>query len=90
MVRHPRTQAQLHTSVESHLINMVIQDNLISNFSFNIKPHKLHHSYLQAAQALVVRAYVLGADSRCFIGAIINKDTGNTLKYHQLINIPKY
>jgi hypothetical protein len=53
-VRCPRTQAQLCTQAEFHLINMVIKDNLIPNFSLNIKPHTLHHSYLQAAQALAV------------------------------------
>jgi hypothetical protein len=54
MVRRLQTQAQLHTQVESHLINMVIQDDLIPNFSLVIKPHKLHHGYSQAAQALAV------------------------------------
>ncbi len=69
---------------------MVIQDSLMPNCSLAIKSHKLHHGYLQAAQALVVRTYVLGADSSCFIGAIIDKETGNTLEYCQLIKIPKY
>ncbi len=69
---------------------MVIQDNHIPNFSLVIKPHKLYHSYLQATQALAVQTYVLGTDSSCFIGAIINKDTGDTLEYPQLIKIPKY
>ncbi len=68
---------------------MVIQDGHIPNFSLVIKPHKLHHSYSQAAQALAVRTYILGTDSSCFIGAIIDKDTGNTLEYCQLIKIPK-
>jgi hypothetical protein len=69
---------------------MVIQDNLIPNFSLFIKPHKLHHGYLQAAQALVVQTFILGTDSSCFIGPIIDKYTGNTLEYCQLIKIPKY
>ncbi len=60
------------------------------NCSLTIKPHKLHHGYLQVTQALAVRIYVLGADSSCFIGTIINKEIGNTLKYCQLIKIPKY
>jgi hypothetical protein len=83
-VRRPQTQAQLRTQAESHLINIVIQDNFMPNCSLTIKPHKLHHNYSQDAQALVVKAYVLGADSNCFISAIINKETGNTLEYHQL------
>jgi hypothetical protein len=89
IVRCPWTQAQLHTQEEPHLINMVIQDNLMPNYSLAIKPHKLHHSYLQpqAAQALVVQTYVLGADSSHFIGTIIDKETG---EYCQLIKIPKY
>ncbi len=65
MVRHPRTRAQLRTQAESHLINMVIQDNHIPNFSLVIKPHKIYHGYSQAAQALAVRTYVLGTDSSC-------------------------
>jgi hypothetical protein len=60
------------------------------NCSLAIKPHKLHRGYSQAAQALVVQTYILGTDSSCFIGTIINKDTGNTLEYHQLIKIAKY
>jgi hypothetical protein len=90
MVRRPRMQAQLHIQAESHLINMVIQDNHIPNFSLIIKPHKLHHGYLQAAQAFAVWTYILSTDSSCFISAIINKVTGNTLEYHQLIKLPKY
>jgi hypothetical protein len=90
MVRCPWTQAQLCTQAESHLIKTVIQDDLLPNFSFDIKPHKLHHGYSQATQVLAVRTYVLGTDSSCFIGAIINKDAGNTLKYCQLIKILKY
>ncbi len=69
---------------------MVIQDNHIPNFPLVIKPHKLHHGYSQAAQALVVWTYVLGTDSSCFIGIITNKDTGDTLEYQKLIKIPKY
>jgi hypothetical protein len=69
---------------------MVIQVNLIANFSLNIKPHNLHHGYAQAAQALAVWTYILCAISSCFIGAIIDKDTGDTLEYCQLIKIPKY
>jgi len=69
---------------------MVMQDYQIPNFSLVIKPRKLHHSYSQAAQALAVRTYVLGTDSSCFIGAIIDEDRGNTLEYCQLIKIPKY
>jgi hypothetical protein len=34
---------------------MVVQDNHIPNFSLVIKPYKLYHGYLQAAQALAVR-----------------------------------
>jgi hypothetical protein len=60
------------------------------NCSLAIKPHKLHHSYSQATQALAVWTYLLGADSTFFISAIIDKETGNTLKYCQLIKIPKY
>ncbi len=41
----PTDQAQLCTCAESHLINMVIQDNHLPNFSLIIKPHKLHHGY---------------------------------------------
>jgi hypothetical protein len=55
-----------------------------------IKPHKLHHCYSQASQALAVQAYILGAGSTCFIGTIINKETSNTVQYCQLIKIPKY
>jgi hypothetical protein len=69
---------------------MVIHNNHIPNFSLVIKPHKLHRGYLQAAQARVVLTYVLSKDSSCFIGAIIDKDTGNTLEYCQLIKIPQY
>ncbi len=69
---------------------MVIQDNLIPNCSLAIKPHKLNHGYSQAAQALAVWTYVLRADSSCFIGAIINEEAGDTLKYRQLIKILKY
>jgi hypothetical protein len=47
---------------------MVIQDNLIPNFSLDIKPHKLHHGYLQATQALAVQTYVLGANSAVSLG----------------------
>jgi hypothetical protein len=90
MVRRPQTCAQLCAQAESHLIKMVIQDDHTPNFSLVIKPHKLHHGCLQAAQALAVQTYVLGTDSSCFISAIIDKDTGNTLKYCQLIKIPKY
>jgi hypothetical protein len=90
IVRCPQTQAQLSTQAKSHLINIVIQDNLMPNCSFAIKPQKLHHGYAQATQALVVRTYVLGTDSTCFIGAIINEETGNTLEYCQLIKISKY
>jgi hypothetical protein len=36
MIRRSWTWAQLHTQVESHLINMVIQDSLMPNFSFDI------------------------------------------------------
>jgi hypothetical protein len=57
---------------------MVIQENLMPNCSLAIKPHKLHHGYLQAAQALEVQTYVLSADSTCFIGAIIDEETGDT------------
>jgi hypothetical protein len=89
MVRRPQTQGQLRTQAESHLINMVIQDDHIPNFSLIIKSHKLHHGYLQAARTLAVQTYILGTVSSCFIGAIINKNTGNTLEYHQLIKIPK-
>jgi hypothetical protein len=90
MVRRPWTQAQLHSQAESHLINMIIQDDHIPNFSLIIKPHKLHHGYSQAAQALAVRTYILGTDTSCFNGAIIDKDTDDTLKYCKLIKIPKY
>jgi hypothetical protein len=90
MVRCPRTRAKLRTHAESHLINMVIQDNHIPNLSRIIKPHKLHHGYSQATQTLAVWTYVLGTDSSCFIGAVIDEDTGNTLEYRQLIKIPKY
>jgi hypothetical protein len=38
----------------------------------------------------VVQTYVLGTDSTCFIGTIIDKDTGDTLKCCQLIKISKY
>jgi hypothetical protein len=69
---------------------MVIQDGHIPNLSPIIEPCKLHHGYSQAAQALAVQTYVLSTDSNSFIGAIIDKDTGNTLKYCQLIKIPKY
>jgi hypothetical protein len=34
--------------------------------------------------------YVLGTDSCCFIGTIINKDTGDTIEYCHLIKIPNY
>ena len=69
---------------------MVIQDDLMPNCSLAIKPHKLHHGYSQATQAILVQTYVLGTNSTCFIGAIIDDNTGNTLKYQQLIKIPKY
>ncbi len=69
---------------------MVIQDDHLPDFSLVIKPHKLHHGFLQATQALAVWTYVLGTDSSSFIGAIMDKDTGNTLEYCQLIKIPKY
>ncbi len=69
---------------------MMIQDDHIPNFSLVIKPHKLHHGYLQAARALAVQTYVLGTDSSCFIGTIIKEDTCDTLKYCQLIKISKY
>ena len=69
---------------------MMIQYNLMPNCSLATKPHKLHHCYSQAAQALVVRTYILNADSSCFIGTIIDKDTGDILKYCQLIKFPKY
>ena len=69
---------------------MVIQDDHLPNFALVIKPHKLHHGYLQAAQALAVRTYLLGTDSSCFIGAIIDKGTGDALEYPQLIKISKY
>ncbi len=69
---------------------MAIQDNHIPNFSLVIKSHKLHHGYSQATQALVVRTYVLVTDSSCFISAIIDKNTDDTLEYCQLIKIPKY
>jgi hypothetical protein len=69
---------------------MVIQDNHIPDSSLAIKPHKLQHGYLQAAQALAIQTYVLGTDSSCFIGAIINEDTGNSLEHCQLIKIPEY
>jgi hypothetical protein len=69
---------------------MMIQDNLMPNCSLATKPHKLHHSYSQAAWAIAVWTYVLDADSSCFIGAITDKETGNTLEYCQLIKIPKY
>jgi hypothetical protein len=49
IAKRPRTQAQLRTQVESHLINMVIQDNLMPNCYLTIKPHKLHHGYSHAA-----------------------------------------
>jgi hypothetical protein len=45
---------------------------------------------LQGAQALAVRTYALSTDSSCFIGAIVDKNTGKTLKYCKLIEIPKY
>jgi hypothetical protein len=89
MVGCPQTKAQLRTQAESHLINMVIQDDHIPNFSLIIKSNKLHHGYLQAAQTLAVQTYILGTDSSCYIGAIINKDSGNILEYRQLIKIPK-
>ncbi len=66
--------------VLGQISHMVIQDNHLPNFSLIIKPHKLHHGYLQANQALAVRIYVLSIDSSCFIGAIIDEDTGDTLK----------
>ncbi len=69
---------------------MVIQDDLMPNCPLAIKPHKLYHSYSSAAHALAVQTYVLGADSSCFIGAIINKETSNLLEYCQLIKIAKY
>jgi hypothetical protein len=69
---------------------MVNQDDLMPNRSLAIKPLKLHHSYLQDAQALAVWTNVLGADSSCFNGIVINKETGNTLKYCQHFKIPKY
>jgi hypothetical protein len=90
MVRGPRTLAQLRTCAESYLINMVIQDNHLSNFSLVIKPHKLHHGYSQVTQVLAILTYVLSTDLSCFIGTIIDKDTGSTLEYCQLIKIPKY
>jgi hypothetical protein len=79
MFRRPWTQPQLSNQAESHLINTVIQDNHISNFSLVIKPHKLHHGYSQAAQALAVQTYALNTDSRCFIGAIITNIQGTHL-----------
>jgi hypothetical protein len=69
---------------------MVLKDDHLPNFSLVIKPHKLHQGYLQATKALAVWTYVLGTDSSCFIGGIIDKDTGNTLEYRQLTKIPKY
>ncbi len=69
---------------------MAVQDNHLPNFSLVIKPHKLHHGYSQTTQALAVHTYILSTDSSCFIGAIIDEDTGDTLKYCQLIKIPKY
>jgi hypothetical protein len=69
---------------------MVTQDNQIPNFFLGINPHKPHYGYLQSAQALAVQTYILGTDLDCFISTIIDKDTGNTLKYCQLIKIPKY
>jgi hypothetical protein len=69
---------------------MVIKEDLMPNCFLAIKPHKHHHSYLQDAQALVVWTYVLGTNSSCFISAIIDEETSNTLKYCQLIKIPKY
>jgi hypothetical protein len=69
---------------------MVSQDDFMPNCSTSIKPHKLHHSYSQAVQAPAVRTYVLGADSSCFISAIIGKETFDPLEYCQLIKIPKY
>jgi hypothetical protein len=90
IAKRPRTQAQLCTQAESHLINMVIQDDLMPNCTLAFKPHKLHHCYLQAAQALAVRTYIHDANSSCFIGTIIDKEIGNTLEHHQIIKIPKY
>jgi hypothetical protein len=69
---------------------MLIQDDHLPNFSLVIKPHKLHHSYSQANQALAVQSNILGTDSSCFISAIIDKDTGDKVKYHQRIKIPNY
>jgi hypothetical protein len=89
MVRDPQTQAQLRSQAESHLINMVIHNDHIPNFSLVIKPHKLHRGYLQAAQACAVWTYILGTGSSCFIGAIIDKDTGNILENCQLIQDPQ-
>ncbi len=86
----PRTHAKLQTWAEVHLIITVIQDDLMPNCSLTIKPHKLHHGYSQATQAILVQIYVLGTNSTCFISTIIDDNTGNTLKYCQLIKIPKY
>jgi hypothetical protein len=69
---------------------MVIQENLMQNCSLAIKPHKLHHGYSQATQAFAVWTYILGVDLSCFISTIIDEETGDTLKYCQLIKIPKY
>ncbi len=90
IVSHPQMPAQLCTQAEAHLINKIIQDNLMSNSSLAITPHKLHHGYSQDTQAILVQTYVRGTDSTCFIGAIINDDMGDTFEYCQLIKIPIY
>jgi hypothetical protein len=54
IVSQPRTHAQLRNQAEAHLINMLIQDKHMLDCSLAIKPHKIHHGYLQATQALLV------------------------------------
>jgi hypothetical protein len=79
-----RNQLQLHTT---HMINCIIADELMPTSSLCTHPPSLHHVYAFAAQSNLLETISPPSHSIIhFIGANIDNDTGNVLKYQHLMN----
>jgi hypothetical protein len=81
-------QLQLHTA---YMINCLIAEKLMPTLSLCTRPPLLHCGYAFAAKCTLLETIFPPSHSTIhFIGAIIDDNTGDVLKYHHLMKMDKH
>jgi hypothetical protein len=87
---HPFTCNQLRRC-SAHMINCVIAEELIPTPAFCTHPPSLCRRYAFAAKCILLETISPPSHSTVhFIGAIIDNNTGNVIKYHHLMKRDKH